>query len=194
MEKKIVIDNDKDYIEFLKKLFFYKYDKLTRFNIVNNIGNEEIDKISKCLNIKSRRKRITYIYDEIINYLNEYYKEDLCKFENDKCFVQRMNNSKTKFGCCGDCNLVKSGMGCPTNNVSCKLLYCKPAIKNIKKIRLTDIPITRCLSVFQRFMLRFDFFSTREQVINHLYFGLIYWIISLVKKGLRITFIRKKYS
>lgn len=186
MTKTIIINNEKDYKKLLSKLKYYKYYKFTDFNIVNNIKNEDIDTINEALNIKNRKKRITYIYDELVKYLNEYYKEDLCKFENDKCFVQR--NNKNKFGCCAECNLVKSGTGCPTSNVSCKLIYCKPALNNIKKLKLTNIPISRCLSIFQRFILRFDVFSTREEIINHLNYGLIAWYFGAIRKGLRLTF------
>ena len=188
--KSIVINNEKDYKRLLSKLKYYKYYKFTNFNIVNNIKNKDIDIINKALNIKSRRKRIIFIYDELVKYLNEYYKEDLCKFENDKCFVQRQSNNK--FGCCADCSLVKSGIGCPSSNVSCKLTYCKPALSNIKRIKLIEIPISRCLSSVQRFILRFDFFSTREQIINDLYFGIIYWYIGAIRKGLKVTFKRRK--
>ena len=189
MKKTIIINNEKDYKKLLSKLKYYKYYKFTSFNIINNINNQDIDIINKALNIKNKRKRIIYIYDELVKYLNEYYREDLCKFENDKCFVQRKNNNK--FGCCAECPLVKSGTGCPTSNVSCKLIYCKPALSNIKRIKLIEISISRCLSIIQRFILRFDVFSTREQIINDLYFGIIWWYMGTIKKGLRLTFKRK---
>ncbi len=195
MEKTIIINNKDDYKALLNRLKYYKYYKFTNFKIINKIKNKDIEIINNILNIKNRRKRIIYIYDELVKYLNSYYKEDLCKFKDDKCFVQRNNNNK--FGCCADCSLVKSGIGCPTANVSCKLVYCKPALKNIKKLKLIDIPYARCLSIFQRFIIRFDVFSTREQIINDLYFGLPCWFLGAVKKGLRLTFkgrIKKLFS
>ena len=188
MNRTIIINNKNDYKSFLRKLFFYKYYHFTNFNIKNKIKSSNLIIISKALNIKNRRDRITYLYDQTVNYLNNYYKEDLCKFTDDKCFVQKQRNDNSKFGCCFDCKLVKSGKGCPTSNVSCKLLYCKPAIKNIKKLKIKDIEFLRCFSIFQRFILKFDFYSTREQMIKDLYFGPIYWFIRSIPKGLRLIF------
>ncbi len=78
--------------------------------------------------------------------------------------------------------------GCPTSNVSCKLMYCKPALKNIKRLRLKDIYLVNCLSLKQKFILKFNYFSTGEQVIKDLNCGLIYWYLRSIFKGLRITF------
>ena len=188
MNKKIVINSKKDYQKFLKKLFFYKYYHFTTFNIKNNIKSDELNVIIKALNIKKRKERITYLYDETIKYINNYYHDDLCQFENDQCFVQRNRTDNHKFGCCFDCPLVESGKGCPSSNVSCKLLYCKPALKNIKKLRIKDIEFLRCFSIFQRFILKFDFYSTREQMIKDLFFGPIYWFIRSIPKGLKLFF------
>ena len=190
--KKIVINNEEDYNKLINKLWLYKYYIFTRFDIVNGIKKEEIDIIRKILNIKKRRERISYIYDEIIKYINEYYKADLCKFENNQCFVQRMNKSNTKYGCCQDCTLVVDNKGCPSSNVSCKLMFCKPALKHIKKLHLKDIYLVNCLSLKQRFILSFSYYSTREQVINDMYYGLLYWGVRSVYKGLRITFFNNK--
>lgn len=188
MSKIIIINNQKEYNKFLKKLFFYKYYHFTNFEIKNNIKSSNLNIITKALNIKKRKKRITYLYDETVKYLNNYYKDDLCKFKNDQCFVQRKRNDNSKFGCCFDCKLVESGKGCPTSNVSCKLLYCKPALENIKVLKMNDIEFLKCFSVFQRFILRFNFYSTREQIIKDLNYGLIYWLIRSTIKGIKLCF------
>ena len=188
MNKTIVINSQKEYKQFLKKLFFYKYYHFTHFKIKNNIKSSNLTIITNYLNIKKRRDRITYLYDETIKYLNDYYHEDLCKFVDNKCFVQRKRKDNSKYGCCFDCKLVQENKGCPTSNVSCKLLYCKPALKNIRKLRLKDIDFLKCYSIFQLFILKFDFYSTREQIINDLNFGLIYWLFRSTIKGIRLCF------
>ena len=188
MNKAIVINNQKEYKQFLKKLFFYKYYHFTHFKIKNNIKSSNLTIITNYLNIKNRKDKKKYLYDETIKYLNNYYKEDLCKFKNDQCFVQRNRNDNSKFGCCFDCKLVESGKGCPTSNVSCKLLYCRPALENIKELKIKNIDFLKCFSIFQRFILKFDFYSTREQMINDLNYGLIYWFIRSIFKGIRLCF------
>ena len=188
MNKKIVINSKEDYNNFLKKIKYYKYYLFTNFDIDNNIELEELDIITKALNIKGRRKRISYVYDEAVKYINKYYSKDLCDFKDNQCFVQRESKSKNLYGCCHRCKYVKKDKGCPSSNISCKLIYCKPALKNLKKLKMKDINILKCLSAIQRFMLSFDFYSTREQVINDLYFGLPLWVLRCTAKGLRLTF------
>ena len=188
MNKTIIINNKKDYQHFLNRLFFYKYYHFTNFTIKNNIKSQELTIISNALNIKKRKERITYLYDEAIKYINNYYHEDLCQFVNDQCFVQRARKDNSKYGCCFDCKLVESGKGCPSSNISCKLLYCKPALKNIKKLKIKDIELLRCFSIFQRLTLKIDFYSTREQMIKDLNYGIIYWFLRAIPKGFQLCF------
>ena len=91
---KIIINNT-------KLLFLYR---ICLFRFVHfNTSNSEMDSIVKALNIKNRKKRITYIFDEAINVLNTYYSEDLCQFKNGKCIVQREQNLDRVNGCCRLC-------------------------------------------------------------------------------------------
>lgn len=187
MNKTIIINNQKDYNKLLRRIKYYKYYPFTKFIIKNNINNPNITIISNYLNIKNRTKKIKYIYKEAIKYINNYYTQDLCQFKNNQCFIQRRNKSNKRFGCCQDCKLVKENLGCTTNNFSCKLVYCKPAIKNITLLKIKDIDILRCYSLIQRFILRFDFFSTEEQIINDLKYG-IPWLFRSFFKGIKIAF------
>lgn len=187
MKKKITINNQEDYNNFLNKVFYYKYYIFTNFEIKSKIKSKDLGIIIKTLNIKNKKKRITYLYDEIIKYLDDYYPKSICDFKNNQCFVQRLRDDNAKFGCCYKCHRVKPNIGCPTANSACKLLYCKPATEKIKKLKVSDIPLTKCLSIFQKFILKFDFFSTREQVINDLRFGLIYWFIRSIPKSIKIS-------
>ena len=186
MNKKIIINNNLDYQKFLKKLNFYKYMYLTDYNIENNINKKELDIIIKALSIKKRKERIAYLYDEGAKYIDKYYSEDLCQFKDNKCFLQRKRNDGSKYGCCRYCKYVISNKGCPTSNISCKMIYCKEALKNIKKLKLSDIDFFKCFSIFQRIILKIDYCSTRDQVINDLYYGPIYWLIRSIKKGIDV--------
>lgn len=166
----------------LFKLFIYKTNNIDMQNIVN------------ALNIKSRRKRITYVYEEAIKVINNYYSDDLCQFKDNQCIAQRKNNSKTTNGCCRTCPLLTNN-GCSSVNITCKLLYCKTALNNMKSLKLSDINILKCLSVGQRLILKTDYYSTKKQVINDLYYGIvIYFIRSFfrdVKRDFKNIFIRK---
>ena len=108
----------------------------------------------------------------------------MCQFIDGKCIVQRTNNKGKVNGCCRFCPLV-TDKGCPSENVSCKLIYCKTSIKNIKLIRLRDIPVTKCLSISRRAILKGDFFVTKEQFIDDLCKGPIIYAFRTIKRDLK---------
>ncbi len=142
------------------------------FNGVNFVTkNNDLKLIVEALNIKKRKERINFVYDEAIKYINKYYEKDLCKFENGMCIVQRNNGSNDKNGCCKRCKLV-TDKGCSTTNMACKLIYCKTALKNFKSLKIREIEILKCFSPLQRIILKSCFFNTREEIINYLYYGL----------------------
>ena len=93
---------------FLYRSFLFRFVKFKTNN--NNLKN-----IVHALNIKKRKTRIEYVYDEAIKYINKYYSDDLCRFKNNQCIAQRKGNKKGSFGCCRNCPLV-TDKGCPSSN------------------------------------------------------------------------------
>ena len=167
--KKIIISNEKDYKKFINKIIIYKsiIYKNTKFEVDNKIKNEEIDIIIKALNIKNRYQRIIYIYDQICKKLNQEIDFSICKFINNKCIVQRNNNSINCNGCCLTCKYLKNNH-CTTQNISCKLLYCPTMKKQNRVIKMKDISLFKFFSFRQRLILKFDFFESREEVLKDL--------------------------
>jgi len=169
-------------IKNTKLLFLYRtpFFKKTKFKT----DNKELKNIVKALNIKDKKERITYIYNETVKALNEYYSDDLCNFINGQCIVQR-ENKKGKFnGCCRLCPFV-TNKGCPSENISCKLIYCKTAIKNIKLIKISDIKITKCLNPLKRLVLRGNFFITKEEFIDDLCKSIITYPFKTIKRDIK---------
>ncbi len=162
---------------FLYRTFLFK-------KITFKTEKKELNEVVKALNIKSKKDRITYIYNETIKALNTYYKDDLCQFKDGQCIVQRNNKKGKVNGCCRFCPLV-TDKGCPSENVSCKLIYCKTSIKNIKLIKLNDIAITKCLSIPKRAILKGDFFITREEFIDDLCKGPIIYAFRTIKRDIK---------
>ena len=60
---------------------------------------------------------------------------NICGFINNKCFVQRKNNSNNCNGCCRLC-IYQSSNGCTTNNLTCKLFNCSEVKKRLRYINL----------------------------------------------------------
>ena len=165
----ITINNQKDYKKFINKIILYKsfFYKKAKFTLENNIQNEELEIIINALNIKNKNRRLDYVYDEICKILNKKIDFSICKFKNNKCIIQRKNNSKNCNGCCLKCKNLKNSQ-CNTENITCKLLYCPFIKKHYKIIKMKDIDLFKLFSLKQKLILKFDFFSTREEVLQDL--------------------------
>ena len=143
---------------FLYRTIFFR-------NVKFETDKSDLRKVVNALNIKNKKNRIMYVYDEAIKYINNYYSEDFCKFIDGKCIAQRLNNSKHIDGCCYRCPIV-TDKGCPSSNFACKLIYCKTAIGNFKRLNFNKVTILKCLSISQRLVILTDFFCTREEIIE----------------------------
>lgn len=170
-------------------LFLYRSHLFAGVEFYTN--NKKMKPIVKALNIKDKSKRIEYIYDEGIKYINKYYADDLCQFENGQCIAQRKDGAGHKNGCCRYCPIVTE-RGCPSSNLSCKLIYCKTALGNIKLLRLRNIPILKCLSITQRMILKASFYYTKEDILKDLNKGLVYSIFRTLINELKLDIYRLK--
>ena len=161
------------YLPIYKSIFF----KFTKFE--TNSNDEQDIIIINALNIKNRKKRITYIYDSTCEYIDNYYKnKNICGFKNCQCYIQR--NTNLKDGCCRNC-LYKSDIGCTTTNLACKLFNCSEVYKRRKVIKYNDLKTLKILSLRQRFIVKSDYFSTREDVLKDLYsYSIIYSTIRII--------------
>lgn len=169
--KTILISNSNDYNKFLRKLSIYKsilyYN--TIFVVKNDINDNMIDYIINALNIKNRKKRATYIYDNSCKLIDDNNKNiNICGFKDNKCYVQRkLKNGKCN-GCCRKC-LYQTKEGCPTKNLACKLFNCSEVTSRYNTLKYNDLKILKLLSLKNRIIIKSDYFSTREDVLKDLY-------------------------
>lgn len=173
MEISISIQSINDIKKLERRLFFYRsfFCYFTHFSSKNCVI--PIDSIVHALNIKNRKKRITYIYDTLCEQVDQFYQgKNLCDFQHTQCLVQR-RNKRYRNGCCRLCKFVTSE-GCSTHNFTCKMYYCYSAREKNRTLGPEDLPLLRCLSIRQRFLLRHDFFSSREDVILDLWWESIF--------------------
>ncbi len=163
-----------------KLLFLYSTFLFKKVNFT--CSKKELNNIVDALNIKNKRNRIKFIYDEAVKYINKYYSKNLCKFIEGKCIVQRMMGSSNINGCCMRCPLV-TDKGCPSSNLMCKLVYCKTALGNMNLLKFTSIKILKCLSIKERVILCSSFMLDKEQVIDDMSVGYVRWLFrSLFKR------------
>ena len=190
----IKVNSKQDILKFYKRISLYRtfIFRFTTFKL--NEDNPKLTPIIKALNIKKRKKRITYIYHTICTQIDDFYKNtDMCEFKNGKCLSQRLGNSDKVNGCCRICKYQTSG-ACPTKNLACKLFYCESVKEKHEVITLDDLPIFKCFSPLQRFIVKSDFFSSEKDVINDLYLGIIPATIRVSIRFLDTLINSKKFS
>jgi len=181
--KVIVINNRKDFNNLVRKIKFYKtflYFR-TLFILENNIKEQNVEIIINALNIKKRKKRIDYIYDQSCKIIDDKFKcINICGFKNKQCYVQRkLDNGKIN-GCCRKC-LYQTDGGCSTNNLACKLFNCSEVKSRFKVLEYKDLVFLKVLSLKNRFIVKSDFFSMREDVLKDLYsYSFLYSTLRIV--------------
>ena len=166
-KKKILIETD-NVNEIYKKYKKYKTFIYKNTEFIYNGENQEIKDIIEVLNKKTRLQRIAYIYDKSCEQIDKKFEgENICEFK-----VQRKHNLKEKNGCCRVCRLQTS-TGCPSKNLTCKLFFCDEVKNKYEVITFKDLKLLNLLTRRQRVILKFDMFSTREEVLTDLYIGFI---------------------
>lgn len=176
-------------INNLKFLFLYRSFLFNKVRFITD--KDEYKNIVFALNIKNKKERLNYIYDEAVNTINKYYYMDLCKFENDRCIAQRNDDNNSHInGCCINCRHLGEH-GCVSSNIQCKLLFCKTALGNMKLLKMSDISILKCVSVFKRLIIKMDCFCTKEEVIKDLRYGIVYTTFKNFYLDMRGSFFKK---
>lgn len=187
-KKMIAVKSEDNYISFIRKLNLYKSLLYlnTEFQLNEQTNNSKVLQIIKGLNIKNRRKRITYVYNTACNIIDNNTKGlNICGFKKNKCYIQQIKNNGKCNGCCRLCKYQNSN-GCPTKNLACKLFNCSEVKKRYKTIEYKDLDILRLLSLKNRLIVKSDYFSTREDVLKDLYaFTLTYSILRVISRNIR---------
>lgn len=186
--------------EYEPKKIYKKYKSFIYRNteFIYNGDNAEIKEIVKILNIKSKMKRLEYIFDESCKEIDQKFAgKNICDFKCNQCIVQRKNNSKEVNGCCRVCRFQGEN-GCKSSNLPCKLFFCPEIQKKYEIIKLKDLRLTKLLTKRQRLILKFDLFSSREEILMDLYIGIatiaaFRELYSLIKNSLFLIF-KNKYN
>lgn len=181
MIKVVKVKNKTALDKFYQKLFFYKRIWFKKTNFILDSNFEELKPIVEALNIKNRKQRITYIYDTACQQIDDHYQnKNICGFKNNKCYVQQKLKNGTINGCCRCC-MYQSPKGCTTKNLTCKIFTCSEVEKRCQVIKFNDLKILNLLSYRNKMILKSDYFSKREDVINDLYYGsFLLWTIRIV--------------
>ena len=187
----VTIENEKDIKKFYKRLFWYKSFLFKKVYFETNSNDKDINLIVKGLNIKNRKERIAYVHDTCCDIIdNDTKGKNICGFKDCKCYTQR--GKDTCNGCCRVCIYVTNN-GCPSKNLACKLFNCEEVRKRHKVITYKDLKLLKLLNLRQRFIIKSDYFSNREEVLKDLYsYSIIYATMRIVYRiGYRFVKYRK---
>ena len=184
----------------LERLYRHPYMTAFRANfkpyIVNCTYPKEYEAFTRAIAIRSRRKRICYIYDNACDLIDEYNDKNgiICSFEKGRCRLEDRLGAVN--GCCCHC-IYQSDKGCPSRNLTCKLFFCDrlkekhpPVFEDFKEFRL--------LTRRQQYMIRTNYYCKRDTFLRLLNIGsiMVFFIYSIRKSFdmLRAERINRKYE
>ena len=182
----------------MKKVVFRKVDgkynvpKFVKYNLKNRkyyfeyngkLYDEEIDTedkelkqisfLTKALNIKNKKERLSYAYDKACDLLDDdFYGKNVCKFnKSGKCVKDRKCNTFGGGCCCDHTNktmckhLLKDG--CKERCLACKFYTCSILKNKGYKYDINDIYVLKYIfNIRQKIMLCNDFFMTKDEVLK----------------------------
>lgn len=194
---KIDFNNNIKYsINIIKKLltipiqdYYYIFEEKKLAFIISNYSDEIIQCL-KALFISNTNKRINYLYDTICDNLDKIWSvQNPCKFCNNQCVASRNHmTSHKEDGCCYSfeysknpfstsflknfhkCKYLGNDKHCTAQNISCKLFTCNYLKKKTSfNINMDDqILINTFFNKKQKLILKYNFFKTKEEIINKL--------------------------
>lgn len=148
-----------------------------QINEVTLFKEEQLKKAIEIININNIDERYKNIYDDTYNYLQkDFVSNCYCDFCNNKCIAQRhlirIYPITTKNGCCytnfGHCTHLKNG-NCDAKCIACTLYSCQYLTKRgIGYWANEFVLLNAFFNKKQRHHLVFDFFKTREEILQNL--------------------------
>lgn len=177
-------EEKKDIVEFIKDLDERKIEKKLDFIFIAEKVDEEtiykeeqIKKAIEIIKIDDIKEKYSVIYDEICDFLNKNFVQNgYCDFKNNKCIAQRKHKlypPNRRNGCCSmqirKCpNLINGN--CTVECAACKLFACKYLEKmGIGYLGREIILLQAFFNKKQRKHFVFDFYHSKEEVLNKVY-------------------------
>lgn len=163
-------------LKLLNHNFKLEYNgKLYDKEIKDNYEIRQISLLVEALNIKERKERLAFIYDKTCELLDSRFQgENICQFKNNKCVVNRINNTNID-GCCRCRNNKRRckfliNHRCTNKNLACKFHVCSYLKSKGYSFRINDIYLIKYLYNWkQKMFCYYDFFISRDEVLKDIY-------------------------
>ena len=126
------------------------------------------------VNIKDSRKRYSYIYDIVCDYLDyQFIDLNVCGFKDNVCLgvKNKSHCPESKNGCCygtnrGLCKKYVNGK-CTIKSISCKLFTCRYLRKQDVMFKINSIPLLKYFfNPMQKFILWDSIFKDKDAIIE----------------------------
>lgn len=175
-----------------KNSFKFEYNgKLYNKEIkTDNLEVKQVSLLVEALNIKDRKRRLTFVYDKSCDLLDgDFYGKNLCEFKNNRCMHDRLH-AKSMDGCCRSnddkkkCPYIKNHR-CQTKCLACKFHVCYCLKKKGIRYHVNDIYLIKYLySWKQKLIIWCNFFLSREENLKDVYKNsIILWALKPAKQG-----------
>lgn len=165
------IKNKKCKIHFL----YQDYDIVDDSFLENHKLNKDIMDmiyITHAINIKDKKERYSYIYDQVCKFLDkEFQVNNICRFEDNLCIGVRSHcHCQSEYGCCygrkrGLCkNLVDNH--CTIQSISCKLFVCNCLKKEKIEYKVNDLVLLKYFfNPIQKYYIEYSLFKDKSEMI-----------------------------
>lgn len=182
----------------LKYIFLYRSFIFKHIKFETDSKDPELKKLIELLNIKNKYKRIYKTINDMCDYIDNYYNgksSNPCKFKNNICICHRKQNLNYENGCCRRC-IHQTNKGCPTKNFSCKMFNCSYVKNEMKELTYDDITLLKILSIRQQSLIKYDYYSTIEEVTKDLCYPSVISLIRIDYRTIkrRIQLKRREYA
>lgn len=181
-DNNLIIEVNKNTIKKTKKIL--KLCDKNNYNLIFKLNGKKLTKkdnldlynVQKAINIKDIKKRYSFIYDTVCDYIdNKYLTCNYCEFKDNVCVFFRNNPNIThENGCCysdargGLCNHLKNNK-CEIKSISCKLYSCEYLRKRKVNFRMKNIPLIKYFfNLKQKYFIKYSFFKPKSYVIYKL--------------------------
>ena len=173
-----ITENNKEKV-FKKLKSIIKYcDKnnltIRIYSYLDDKTNRELSIIEKGINIKDKKERYSYVYDEVCKILDEKVDTNYCEFKDNVCYRDRLKNNGHKNGCCeclgrGKCKYLNDGVCTMKSCMACKLFTCASLRKKgIDEKANNYLPLKVFFTKKQRDILSYSYWTPKDVVIKRL--------------------------
>ena len=175
----VLKESDFSYDSIVKSIpkirFFCKFHNLScKFISKKKRDVNSLEDLAEAINYKSKRERISFIYDRVCYYLDsDFLGKNKCCFKEWQCEADRNKPYYKNCGCCrsksGELCKYLENDHCTIRNLGCKFFICPTLKKKGLKYKTNDFYLLKYFcNLREKIVLRYTIFVPKEEVIERI--------------------------